>query len=101
MNTAEKIAATHLRLNGFLLLPHFTAFDGVHHGHVDMIGLRAQGSAEIVNGNALLIDNDFFTQSAQVLHIDDPKSILLGVIAEVKTPESPEHPNEEHVAYVK
>ena len=41
MNTAEKIAVMYLRLNGFLLLPHFTVFDGNYQNHINLIGLRA------------------------------------------------------------
>jgi hypothetical protein len=37
----------YLRLNGFLLLPHLTVLAGGQHGHVDIIGLRATGSAEV------------------------------------------------------
>lgn len=35
MNMAEKIAATYLRLNGFLVLLQFTVFIDGEHGHVD------------------------------------------------------------------
>jgi hypothetical protein len=45
-NIDEKIAATYLRLNGFLLLPHFTAFisienKGKYHRHIDLLGFFA------------------------------------------------------------
>lgn len=35
MNLAEKIAGTYFRLNEFLTLSHFTAFDGNQHNHLN------------------------------------------------------------------
>lgn len=83
MNTAEKIAATYLRLNGFMLLPHFTIFGGETHCHVDFIGLRAANSVEIVGNRALPIDEDFFRTVAYML--PSPRKKYLGAVAEVRT----------------
>jgi hypothetical protein len=48
MNGPEKIAAAYLRLNGFLLLPQFTIFDGQRHNHIDLVGVRCAASVEKV-----------------------------------------------------
>ena len=42
MNAAEKIAATYLRLNGFLLVPQFTVFEGDRHSHVDLVSIETR-----------------------------------------------------------
>jgi len=61
MNTAEKLACTYLRLNGFLLTPHFTIFSGENHTHIDIIGLRSKGSKEEVDNFTFPLDDDFFS----------------------------------------
>ena len=60
MNPAERLAATYLRLNGFLLLPQFTSFGGGYHNHVDLLGLRAPGSVERVGTIEFPVDGAFF-----------------------------------------
>ncbi len=98
MNTAEKIAATYLRLNGFLLLPHFTVFEGGYHRHVDLIGLRAAGSVEVANGRELVVDNQFFDAVAQLISL--PKEIYLGLVAEVRTNDNRPEMTADRVHYV-
>jgi len=75
VNTAEKIAATYLRLNGFLLLPHFTVFDGNEHNHIDLIALRAAHSAERVG------------------------ELSFAIIAEVRTNKDRDIPSPAHIQY--
>lgn len=83
MNTAEKIAYTYLRLNGFLLLPQFTVFDGQRHNHIDLIGLRSANSCEEVNEYTFPLDNNLFELTKKF--VENPLKARLGVIAEVKT----------------
>jgi hypothetical protein len=99
MNAAEKIAATYLRLNGFLLVPQFTVFEGDRHSHVDLVGIRAAGSREIVKGETLPTDGRLFTalEAGGIVH---PRDTCLGLVAEVKTNDSVERPSDAHVAYV-
>lgn len=92
MNTAEKLAATYLRLNGFLLLPHFTVFQGSHHGHVDLIGLRAKNSFSGFDGKPFLTDEALFEAIGQT-GCPEPKSVFLGLVAEVRTNERRDAPN--------
>lgn len=99
MNIAEKLAATYLRLNGFLLLPQFTVFQGSHHGHVDLIGLRAKGSFSGFGGEPFLLDEALFGAISQTV-CPEPKSVFLGVIAEVRTNEEIDRPKAEQVRYV-
>lgn len=99
MNTAEKLAATYLRLNGFLLLPHFTVFQGSHHGHVDLIGLRAKDSFSGFNGKPFLMDETLFEAISQT-GCPEPKSKFLGLVAEVKTNKKRDIPDENQVVYV-
>ena len=60
MNATEKLAATYLRLNGFLLLPHFTIFTGRQHSHFDLIGLHPMNGAEIGGRLQLPKDENLF-----------------------------------------
>jgi hypothetical protein len=100
MNMAEKIAATYLRLNGFLLLPQFTVFIGGDHGHVDLVGLRAKGSKEESAGLAFPIDHSFFDSIDQGV-CENPLNEFLGLVGEVKTNRQLDHPQREQVAYVR
>jgi len=79
MNMSEKIAATYLRLNGFLLLPQFTVFIDGEHGHVDLVGLRAKGSSEESAGLTFLIDDKFFNAIDPDV-CKDPRNEFLGVV---------------------
>ncbi len=97
MNTAEKIVATYLRLNGFLLLPHFTVFDGEHHNHIDIVGLRAANSEERLDGLIFPIDKKLFEAASEF--VDNPKSKFLGALAEVRTNQEKDSLSIEHVAY--
>ena len=99
MNTAEKIAATYLRLNGFLLLPHFTVFEGGNHCHVDLIGLRAARSVEVANERELVVDEQFFDAVAQLISL--PKESYLGVVAEVRTNENRPELRADRIDYVR
>jgi hypothetical protein len=99
MNLAEKTAAAYLRLNGFLLLPHFTVFDGCCHGHVDLVGLRAAGSKEESGGITFLVDDRFFGAIKANLCIN-PRFSLIGVVAEVRTNPSVDEPKVEQQDYV-
>lgn len=99
MNLAEKIAAAYLRLNGFLLLPHFTVFDGVCHGHVDLVGLRAPGSKEESGGITFPVDDKFFG-AIKANVCTNPRDSLLGVVAEVRTNRSVDEPKVEQQDYV-
>lgn len=111
MNTAEKIAGAYLRLNGFLLLPHFTAFDGVQHGHVDFIGLRAANSKErIIDPHAergqiadfvLPIDVNFFEIISEHFNGGSRDLPTVGTIAEVRTNDARVAPTAEHIEYVR
>ncbi len=97
MNTAEKIAYTYLRLNGFLLLPQYTVFDGKSHNHIDLIGLRSANSREEVNGYTFPLDNDLFELTKNI--VENPLEARLGVIAEVKTNHARDEISEAHQQY--
>lgn len=104
MNLAEKLAATYLRLNGFLLLPEFTVFDAHGYDHVDLIGLRAAGSVECVQEgrNELCefpVDEEIFARIAE--RVIDPKTKLLGVAAEVKTNKDHDRISADFLAYLR
>jgi hypothetical protein len=99
MNLAEKLAATYLRLNGFLLLPHFTVFTGQQHNHVDLIALRAANSVERVGANILATDDRLFDALTN-MRGKNARSDLLGIVAEVRTNDRRNTPTEEHVEYV-
>ena len=83
MNAPEKIAATYLRLNGFLLLPHFTIFTDRHHNHVDLIGYRPRNSEECVSDVPLKRDDDF-SNKIEELQNDDTKTLPTGIIVQVR-----------------
>jgi hypothetical protein len=91
MNTGEKIVGAYLRLNGFLVLPHFTILDGEHHTHVDFVGLRPRGGAEVVNGDELPRDDMLTSALAAACAEPDRRAsnLWLGLVAEVKTTEKP------------
>jgi hypothetical protein len=99
MNTAEKIAYTYLRLNGFLLLPQFTVFDGRSHNHIDLIGLRSANSREEVNGYTFPLDGNFFSLAEKI--VKSPLETQLGVIAEVKTNDDRDEISGGHQQYAK
>jgi hypothetical protein len=100
MNPAEKIAATYLRLNGFLLLPHFTVFEGRQHGHVDLVGLRAARSCEESRGVTFPLDESFFDAIGGVFG-NDPRQIWLGLVAEVRTNNNIDRPEGAQIEYVR
>jgi len=100
MTTTEKIAGTYLRLNGFLLLPHFTVFDGARHGHVDFCGMRAANSEERVKGSVLGRDDDFFKLASTLLEVD-ALTTSFGVVVEVKTNANQVMPWKKRVDYVR
>ncbi len=79
MNAAEKIAASYLRLNGFLLLPHFTVFEGGYHGHVDIVGLRAAGSKEVGGGLTFPTDDKLFAAIPKEIPRASARGYLLGL----------------------
>ena len=99
MNPAEKIAATYLRLNGFLLLPHFTMFGGGYHNHVDLLGLRAPHSIERTGYATFPTDDEFFKAIPGTI-CKQPREVLLGALAEARTNTTRDHPNEEQMEYV-
>lgn len=98
MNIAEKIAYTYLRLNGFLLLPHFTVFGGRAHGHVDLVGLRAANSIERLRDYTFPVDEALFDAISELLV--EPRGHLLGIVAEVRENANRDVPNDEQVEYV-
>jgi hypothetical protein len=100
MNVAENLASAYLRLNGFLLLSHFTVFTGGGHNHVDLIGLRAPNSQERVNGTQLALDEALFN-ALSALRGDNSKSALVAIAAEVRTNAQRDVPTLEHVDYVR
>ena len=97
MTTTEKIAATYLRLNGFLLLPLFTVFDGDQHNHLDLLGVRSPGSKEEVNNKAFLTDDKLF-EGLEKLGAK-PKEKLTGIVSEVKTGKVKGAITAGHIAY--
>ena len=99
MNTAEKLAATYLRLNGFLLLPHFTIFTGNDHNHVDVVGFRPANSSEIAFGDSLPRDKVFSDQLSNELG-NDSNCIPVGVIGESRSNLNRDRISAEHVDYV-
>jgi hypothetical protein len=79
-HTAEKIAATYLRLNRFLLLPLFTIFEYEGSRQIDLIGLRARGSLEQSKGPEgthcdLPTDDRLFAEFEKA--VPSPKNALL------------------------
>ena len=100
MNAAEKIAGVYLRLNGFLLLPHFTVFDGDMHGHLDWIGLRAARSEEVGANVPFPTDTAFFDAIPPEV-CPHPREILLGLAAEVRTNKERDRPDASQVEYVR
>jgi len=100
MNSAEKIAATYLRLNGFLLLPQFTAFGGDQHNHIDLLGLRAANSVEVVGMYPPLPTDEELFQAIPHDVCANPRQQFLGAVAEVRTNARRDKPEAAHVAYV-
>ena len=92
MNATEKLAATYLRLNGFLLLPHFTIFTGRQHSHIDLIGLHPMNGVERVGALELPKDDRLFVTIRDRYEIDSRHN-WLGIIAEVKTNQEVEEPS--------
>jgi hypothetical protein len=99
MTTTEKIAATYLRLNGFFLLPLFTVFDGAQHNHIDLLGLRAAGSAESINGISLPVDGDLLLCLTKMGAT--PNETVTGIIVEVKTANERDVITLGHIDYAK
>jgi hypothetical protein len=83
VNTAEKLAAVYLRLNGFLLLPHFTLFNGNGHNHVDLIGFRPGSSFEEIFGAPALRDTELSEYLTERMRRDSDRRNV-GIIAQVK-----------------
>src|SRR6266550_1308445 len=100
MNTAEKLTATYLRLNGFLLLPHFTVFTGQRHNHVDLVGLRPAGSSELVANETLPRDDTFSALLSEELHHDSINNPV-GVICESRGNRNRDRISATHVDYVR
>lgn len=102
MNTAEKIASTYLRLNGFLLLPQFTVFSKntpkTFHNHVDLLALRPAGSREVCFDQSLPRDDALF-QAIFARYGLDADGAHIGVIAEVRTNDDRDTISEEHLHY--
>ena len=98
MNPAERIVATYLRLNGFLLLPHFTTFGGGYHNHMDLLGLRAPGSIERVEDITFPLDDAFFAALPDQFG-ECPQRVLLGLVAEVRTNRTVDIPDADHITY--
>lgn len=98
MNTTEKLAATYLRLNGFLLLPHFTIFTGQQHSHIDLIGLHPMNGVERAGELALPKDDDLFDTIRNNYGLN-PEHNLIGIVAEVKTNQDVEEPSPEKLNY--
>lgn len=99
MNLAEKLAATYLRLNGFLLLPHFTVFTGRQHSHLDLVAMRAANSIERVGEFCLPVDDALFTALTD-LRQSQAQTSFVGVAAEVRTNQDRDPPKAEHIAYI-
>lgn len=98
MNPAEKLVATYLRLNGFLLLTQFTSFGGDHHNHVDLLGLRAPGSVERVGSIEFPLDDALFAAIPDTENLSS-RDTLLGLVVEVKTNQTIDTPDPAHIAY--
>jgi len=81
-------------------MPQFTAFGGDHHNHVDLVGLRARNSVELVGMYPPLpTDDELFGRVPRTISAD-PRAEFFGVIAEVKTNTVRDKPEPAHVAYV-
>jgi len=101
-NIGEKIAATYLRLNGFLLLHHFTVFIDERPRHIDLLGLRAAHSAERPFGNEpCIVDDELFAQIKNAFKVDEPKGTCLGAVVEVRTNEHVDYPQKKYCDYAK
>jgi hypothetical protein len=100
VNTAEKIAASYLRLNGFLLLPQFTIFTGEQHNHIDVVALRPSNGIERVGGLSLVLDQKLFEVISDLCETD-AKELSVGLAAEVKTNNVVEFPPDDHIEYVR
>jgi len=100
MNTAEKLAATYLRLNGFLLLQHFTVFSGTSHNHVDLVGFRPANSKEIVFRKRLPRDPQFSNLLSAILRRDSERNPI-GVIGEARSNRDRDTISSEHVEYIR
>jgi hypothetical protein len=101
LNIGEKIAATYLRLNGFLLLPHFTVFIDGYPRHIDLLGLRAADSEERPFGKRpCLLDGQFYEKIKCDFKIANPMSVFLGAIVEVRTNEKTMYPKADYCDYV-
>jgi hypothetical protein len=95
MNLAEKIASAYLRLNGFLTIPHFNMFDGAQHNHVDIVGLRAANSRELV-GQTIFPTDDLLFNELSDLFGRDARSITVGIVAEARTNADRDEPSNHH-----
>lgn len=100
MNTAEKLAATYLRLNGFFLLPHFTVLDGPQHNHVDLLGYRPGGSSEMVLGQTLPRDEWLNDMLGRALGYNSTTSPV-GIICEVRSNKTRDEISPSHVRYTR
>lgn len=99
MNLAEKLAGTYLRLNGFLALAQFTAFDGKQHNHIDIVAFRAPNSQELVDGIPLITDDLLFDSLSDLVGYPS-RTAALGIAAEVRTNEDRDEPSDAHIEYV-
>ena len=99
MNTPEKISLLYVRLNGFLLLPHFTLFNGDSHSHVDFVGIRPANGKEICNSLELPVDDELYKAIDSVLGNGSLRQTF-GVVGEVKGGKGAEIPEEKNLKYV-
>jgi hypothetical protein len=98
MNLAEKLAAIYLRLNGFLFLDQFTVFTGGQHNHIDLVGLRAANSEEVVDQTTLPVDEKLFSVLTEIRG-ECAKTTTVGIAAEVRTNTNRDLPCSEHLSY--
>ena len=99
MNATEKLAATYLRLNGFLLLPHFTVFIGPSHNHVDLVGLHPIKGQEVSGRTVFEKDEALFRIIRDTKGFDASQN-WIGVVAEVRANKQIDIPDKAHIKYI-
>lgn len=99
MPITEKLTAAYLRLNGFLVLSHFTTYVG-QHNHIDLVGIRMPGSAEVVDGKTRLLTDDRLVKVIEDICRDCIDERPVGIVAEVRTNTQRDDPDKEHLSYV-
>jgi len=98
MNLAEKLAASYLRLNGFLFLDQFTVFTGRQHNHIDLVGLRAANSKEVIGQTTLPVDEKLFSVLTEIRG-ECAKTTTVAIAAEVRTNTNRDLPCSDHLGY--